>query len=190
MRIVAWVVIIALSAQFFQAAPWLLFVFGGALAVGIYLSKLRKSRLEAETISQMGDQPLGNILDANRNLTAISARMLVGNTSFDFEVVGESLYSQNLSALQKNLGLVDGQDWDDVASLIADPNNPQSPNLVAVFVSGLRVGYIPDTRSEGIYRFLLQNGGYARADAAIYFSLRDGQSSIWLDVALPYTFIS
>lgn len=187
-RIVAWVVIIALSAQFFQAAPWLVVVFGAALAAGNYLSKLRKSRLEAKTIARLGDEPLGNILDPNRALTANSARMLAGNTSFDFEVVGENLYAQNFAALQKNLGLVDGQDWDDVAALVAEPSNPQSQNLVAVFVSGLRVGYVPDTRSAGIFRFLLQNGGYARADAAIYFSLKDGQSCIWLDVALPYSF--
>lgn len=190
MRIVAWVVIVAIGAQFFQAAPWLIFVFGAALGAGIYFSKWRKSKLESETIARIGDAPLGNILDPGRALTANSARMLLGNTSFDFEVVGESFYAQNFAALQKNLGLVDGQDWDDVAALVADPSNPQAPNQVAVFVSGLRVGYIPDTRSAGIYSFLLQNGGYARADAAIYFSIGDGQNSVWLDVALPYTFIS
>jgi cytochrome c oxidase subunit 3 len=32
MGIIAWILIFALAAQFFQAAPWLLLVFGGLIA--------------------------------------------------------------------------------------------------------------------------------------------------------------
>lgn len=188
LKIVAWLVIFALAAQFFQAAPWLLFVFGGLIAIGVYISRARRQALEAGTLKIIGDQPLPNVLDADRALTASSARALLGDESFSFEVVGESFYAQNFSALQKNVGLVDGQDWDDVATLIVDPANQHSQNAVAVFVSGLKLGYVPEHNAPGVYRFLLQNGGYAKADAAIYFSSADGQNSIWLDAVIPVLF--
>ena len=87
--IIAWVLIFALAAQFFQAAPWLLLVFGALIALGVVLSKGRKSALEADTLKVVGDKPLPNILDANRSMTASSARELLGDESFSFEVVGE-----------------------------------------------------------------------------------------------------
>jgi len=188
MKIVAWLLIIALAAQFFQAAPWLLFVFGALLAVGVYLARAKRAALEADTLKAVGDQPLGNILDANRAMTASSARELLGDDSFSFEVVGESFYAQNFLALQKNFGRVDGQDWDDVATLIVDPANPHSKTAVAVFVSGLKLGHVPEEKAAGVYRFLLQSGGYAKADAAIYFSAADGKNSLWLDAVIPLTF--
>jgi hypothetical protein len=186
--LIAWLVIFALAAQFFSAAPWLVFVFGALIAAAIYLSRRQKLIQEAQTLAAVANQPLGNILDPATALTASSARMLIGDTSFAFEVVGESFYPQNFSALQKNLGLVDGADWDDQATLMVDPANRHSKTAVAVFVAGLKLGYVPETHSAGIYRFLLQNGGYAKADTAIYFSSADGQNSIWLDVVIPFIF--
>lgn len=188
MGIIAWILIFALAAQFFQSAPWLLLVFGGLIAIGVYISKARKAALEADTLKIVGDKPLPNILDAERALTASGARMLLGDESYSFEVVGESFYSQNFSALQKNIGLMDGHDWDDVATLIVDPANRHSKTAVAVFVSGLKLGYVPEENAPGVYKFLLQNGGYAKADAAIYFSAADGQNSIWLDAVIPVLF--
>ena len=188
MGIIAWTLIFVLAAQFFQAAPWLLFVFGALIALGVVLSKARKTALEADTLKVVGDKPLPNILDANRSLTATAARELLGDESFSFEVVGEGFYSQNFSALQKNVGLIDGRDWDDVATLIVDPGNRNSETAVAVFVSGLKLGFVPEDKSEVAYKFLLQNGGYAKADAAIYFSAADGQNSIWLDAVYPLAF--
>ena len=185
MGIIAWILIFAFAVQFFQAAPWLLLVFGGLIAVGVYFSKAKKAGLEAETLKTVGDKPLANILDANRSMTAISARELIGDESFSFEVVGESFYAPNFSALQKNIGLIDDRDWDDVATLIVDPGNRNSKTAVAVFVSGLKLGYVPEDKSALVYKFLLQNGGYAKADAAIYFSAADGQNSIWLDAVYP-----
>ena len=186
--VIAWVVIFALAAQFFTAAPWLLFVFGGLVALGIYLARAKKAALEAGTLKVLGDKPLPNILDAGRAMTANSARMLLGDESFSFEVVGESFYAQNFSALQKNIGLIDGRDWDEIATLIVDPGNRNSKTAVAVFVSGLKLGYVPEVNAPGVYKFLLQNGGYAKADAAIYFSGADGQNSIWLDAVIPVLF--
>lgn len=186
--IIAWIVIFALAAEFFTAAPWLLLVFGAIIALAVVFSRAKKSALEADTLKLVGDKPLPNILDANRAMTASSARMLLGDESFSFEVVGETFYSQNFSALQKNIGLIDGRDWDDIATLIVDPGNRNSKTAVAVFVSGLKLGYVPEINSERAYKFLLQNGGYARADAAIYFSSEDGQNSIWLDAVFPFVF--
>jgi hypothetical protein len=186
--VVAWILIIALAAQFFQAAPWLIFVFGGLIAIGIYISRAKKAALEADTLKIVGDKPLPNILDADRALTASAARMLLGDESYSFEVVGESFYAQNFSALQKNIGLEDGHDWDDQATLIVDPGNKHSPNAVAVFVSGLKLGHVPETNAPGVYKFLLQSGGYAKAEAAIYFSAADGKNSIWLDAVIPVLF--
>lgn len=188
-RIIAWILIFALAIQFFQAAPWLLFVLGGLFALVYYLSKLKKAAQEASTLKEIGEEPLGNILDPSRALTAASARALIGNTSFDFEVVGESFYSQNFSAIQKNVGASDGQDWDDTATLIADPGNRHSKNAVGVFVSGLKLGNVPEEKALVIYKFLLQNGGYAKADAAIFFSASDGKNSIWLDAVIPPMFM-
>lgn len=188
LKIITWILIFALAAQFFSAAPWLVFVLGGFVAFGLYIQQARRASREAATIAALGDIPLGNILGPERALTASGARPLLGDESFDFEVVGESFYSQNFSALQKNVGLVDGQDWDDVAVLIADPGNKQSPNSVGVYVSGLRLGYVPEVNAPGVYKFLLQNGGYAKADAAIYFSAANGQNSIWLDAVIPVLF--
>jgi hypothetical protein len=188
MGIIAWIVIFALAAQFFQAAPWLLLVFGGLIAIGVYLNKAKKTGIEIQTLKNVGDKPLPNILDANRTMTANSARELLGDESFSFEVVGESFYAPNFSALQKNVGLIDGRDWDDVATLIVDPGNRNSKTAVAVFVSGLKLGYLPEDKSAVAFKFLLQNGGYAKADAAIYFSAADGQNSIWLDAVYPLAF--
>jgi hypothetical protein len=188
LKVVAWLVLIAFTIQFFQAAPWLGVFFGGALAAGIFLNNKRKARIQADAIGKLGSEPLGNILDPSRALTASSARMLLGDASFDFEVVGESFYKQNFLALQRNLELEDGTDWDEVATLIADPGNQHSTNAVAVFVSGLKLGYVPESIAPRVFTFLLQNGGYAQADAAIYFSSEDGANSIWLDVALPPSF--
>jgi hypothetical protein len=188
LKIITWILIFAVAAQFFSAAPWLVFVFGGMVALGLYIQQSRRAKQEAKTLAILGDEPLGNILDPARAFIASGARPLLGDESFDFEVVGESFYPQNFAALQKNLGLVDGQDWDDVAVLIADPGNKQSKNAVGVFVSGLRLGYVPEVNAPGVYRFLLQNGGYAKADAAIYFSSADGQNSVWLDAVIPILF--
>jgi len=188
LKIITWILIFALAAQFFSAAPWLVFVLGGFVALGLYLQKNRRASRQAATIAVLGDVPVGNILDPERALIASGAKELLGDESFDFEVVGESFYAQNFSALQKSVGLVDGQDWDDVAVLIADPGNKQSPNAVGVFVSGLKLGYVPEVNAPGVYRFLLQNGGYAKADAAIYFSAATGQNSIWLDAVIPVLF--
>ena len=156
--------------------------------MGVYLSKAKKAGLEAETLKAVGDKPLPNILDANRSMTAMSSRGLLGDESYSFELVGESFYAPNFSALQKNIGLIDDRDWDDVATLIVDPGNKQSKNAVGVFVSGLKLGYVPEVNAPGVYKFLLQNGGYAKADAAIYFSAADGQNSIWLDAVIPVLF--
>ena len=186
--IIAWMLIFAIGAQFFSAAPWLIFVFAGIIAIAVWISRAQKSALEADTLKAVGDKPLPNILDANRAMTASSARMLLGDESFSFEVVGESFYSQNFSALQKNVGLIDGHDWDDIATLIVDPGNRNSKTAVAVFVAGLKLGYVPEDNSERAYKFLMQNGGYARADAAIYFSAADGKNSIWLDAVFPFVF--
>ncbi|CAB4634396.1 unannotated protein [freshwater metagenome] len=188
MKIIAWLVIFALAAQFFQAAPWLLFVFGGLVALGIYLSRAKRAALEADTLKAVGDEPLGNILDPARAMTAQASRQLLGDDSFSFEVVGESFYAQNFSALQKNAGLVDGQDWDDTAFLVVDPGNYHSKTAVAVFVSGLKLGHVAEENAPGVFRFLLQSGGYAKADAAIFFSAADGQNSIWLDAVIPVLF--
>ena len=186
--VIAWILIFAIGAQFFQAAPWLIFVFAGIIAIAVWITRAQKSALEADTLKAVGDKPLPNILDANRAMAASSARMLLGDESFSFEVVGETFYAQNFSALQKNVGLIDGHDWDDIATLIVDPGNRNSKTAVAVFVSGLKLGYVPEGNSERAYKFLLQNGGYARADAAIYFSAADGKNSIWLDAVFPFVF--
>ena len=186
--VIAWILIFAIGAQFFQAAPWLIFVFAGIIAIAVWITRAQKSALEADTLKAVGDKPLPNILDANRAMTANSARMLLGDESFSFEVLGESFYSQNFSALQKNVGLIDGHDWDDIATLIVDPGNRNSKTAVAVFVAGLKLGYVPEDNSERAYKFLMQNGGYARADAAIYFSAADGKNSIWLDAVFPFVF--
>jgi len=188
LKIITWVLIFAVAAQFFSAAPWLVFVFGGMVAFGLYIQKWIRAKQFERTLAILGNEPLGNILDPAKALTASGARPLLGDESFDFEVVGESFYPQNFLALQKNVGLVDGQDWDDVAILIADPGNKQSANAVGVFVSGLKLGYVPETNAPGVFRFLMQNGGYAKADAAIYFSANDGQNSIWLDAVVPILF--
>jgi len=188
LKIITWVLIFAVAAQFFSAAPWLVFVFGGIVAIALYIQQRFRAKQVESTLEILGNEPLGNILDPAKALTASGARPLLGDESFDFEVVGESFYPQNFLALQKNVGLVDGQDWDDVAILIADPGNKQSANAVGVFVSGLKLGYVPETNAPGVYRFLMQNGGYAKADAAIYFSAADGQNSIWLDAVVPILF--
>lgn len=186
--IIAWVLIIALAAEFFQSAPWLLLVFGGLIAVGVWVSKAQKSARELDTLKVLGDKPLGNILEPEKALVATGARMLLGDESFSFEVVGESFYAQNFAALQKNIGLEDGRDWDVEAVLIVDSGNRHSQNAVAVFVSGLKLGYVPETTANAVYKFLLQNGGYAKADGAIYFSAKDGQNSLWLDAVVPLSF--
>jgi hypothetical protein len=59
---------------------------------------------------------------------------------------------------KKNIGLIDGRDWDDVATLVVDPGNKHSQTAVAVFVSGLKLGHVPEVNAPGVYKFLMQNG--------------------------------
>lgn len=186
LKIVAWILIASFALQFFSSAPWLVLLFS-ALAGGLWwYSARRKLALQEATIAELGDQPLGNILDQPTRTRYESARKLAGDGSYDFEVVEENFYLQNFRSLQQNLQLSEGSDWDEEAILIADPANSQGANSVAVFVAGLKLGYVPEDKSFLVSKFLLQNGGFAKADAALYFS--ESGNSIWLDVVRPLGF--
>ncbi|MFM7013814.1 MAG: hypothetical protein ACKOXT_02320 [Actinomycetota bacterium] len=186
LKIVAWILIGTFALQFFSSAPWLVLLFSVVAAGFWLLSKHTRSRLEKATLAELGDQPLGNILDELARQRFEAAEKLVGDGSYDFEVVEENFYSQNFNSLQRNLNLGEASDWDEEAILISDPANNQSTDAVAVFVSGLKVGYVPHDKSVLVNKFLLQNGGFAKADAALYFS--ESGNSIWLDVVRPLGF--
>ena len=61
----------------------------------------------------------------------------------DLEVVGEASYQDNLWRIVGGRHSPDGRVREDIyAVLAAEPDNPYDPNAVAVWIQGLKVGYL------------------------------------------------
>ena len=190
LRIIAILVLLGLIGSFLQAGPIPVLVLAAILAAVLVIRKNLTEKKIAATEQVLGPEPLKLILDGPRVRLAEGARMLRGDTAYDFAVVGESYYAPNFAALLQDIGQSDQSEWDEVATLIADPANSFSKTAVAVYVRGLKLGHVPEPTCADVYRFLLENGGYARANCGIYFDIAGGKSSIYLDVARPYSFES
>ncbi|AMS13133.1 hypothetical protein A3218_01930 [Pseudomonas chlororaphis] len=66
---------------------------------------------------------------------------ITGNHPCDFEVVGESHYQPALRKLRNSRHMATDNDF--VADIVAEPENPHDPNACAVYIEGMKVGYLP-----------------------------------------------
>lgn len=122
----------------------------------------------------------------------VESVVLMGNSDFDFEVVGEA-HCQD--ALEEICGgrTEDGVNRECVAVLAYDNGNQYDSNAVAVFVDGLRVGYLPRAVAKS-YRQAMLSLNPSRAAVGCRAVIRGGWDrggddvghfGIALDVAQP-----
>ncbi|WP_157788663.1 HIRAN domain-containing protein [Pseudomonas fluorescens] len=73
-------------------------------------------------------------------LPPLTGRITGGHTCA-FDVVGESHYQPALRKLRNGRHMATDNDF--VADIVAEPDNPHDPNACAVYIEGLKVGYLP-----------------------------------------------
>jgi hypothetical protein len=105
----------------------------------------------------------------------------------DLEIVGESNYQD---ALWRICGGRPGSrvQYQVVALLVPEPDNPHDPNAICVHIDGHRVGYLSrGTAVEygpGLYRLMQASGGYVQLYGVIvgggYYDDRPGMLGVWL----------
>lgn len=86
-----------------------------------------------------------------------SSLKIVGDGSFEYDVVGESFYQPVLDSIcgGKSEG---GHEHACTAVLVCENDNPYDSNAIAVVISGRKVGHLP--RSEAAaFRLLLRRHG-------------------------------
>lgn len=66
---------------------------------------------------------------------------ITGGHACAFDVVGESHYQPALRKLRNGRHMATDNDF--VADIVAEPENPHDPNACAVYIEGLKVGYLP-----------------------------------------------
>jgi hypothetical protein len=66
---------------------------------------------------------------------------ITGGHPFAFDVVGESHYQPALRKLRNGRHMATDNDF--VADIVAEPENPHDPNACAIYIEGLKVGYLP-----------------------------------------------
>lgn len=66
---------------------------------------------------------------------------ITGGHACAFDIVGESHYQPALRKLRNGRHMATDNDF--VADIVAEPDNPHDPNACAVYIEGLKVGYLP-----------------------------------------------
>lgn len=66
---------------------------------------------------------------------------ITGGHPCAFDVVGESHYQPALRKLRNGRHMSTDNDF--IADIVAEPDNPHDPNACAVYIEGLKVGYLP-----------------------------------------------
>lgn len=107
---------------------------------------------------------------------------LTGNGTFDYEIVGESHYQDNI---KKALNLDGGRSSKSFkATLVHDNNNPHDKMAVAVKVNGYLVGYLSRGKARS-YRKIMKDLGFEGCDGICAGTVWGGGKKksygIWLD---------
>ncbi|WP_375738074.1 HIRAN domain-containing protein [Pseudomonas boanensis] len=84
---------------------------------------------------------------------------LPGPGDFSFPVVGESHYQKNLRQVEKKHGRGYEEDGEAlIASIVTEPENPHDKNACAVYIEGLRVGYLSRGDAASYVRQMASHG--------------------------------
>jgi hypothetical protein len=120
-----------------------------------------------------------------------SRAIVSGDGAYNFEVVGESHYQANLESIVDGR-TEDGANYECVAILTPEHDNPYDPQAVCVNVNGRKVGHLPQDWAPK-FNVALASNGYAQAACnALIVGGWDrggndrGYFGIKLDIALPF----
>lgn len=121
---------------------------------------------------------------------SLASNFLAGRGDYDFEIVGEASYQENLARIAGTSP--DGVEHYCEAVLEHQPWNIHDANAVRVKISGLTVGYIR-RREAPLVKKLLGHGGAAHCSAVIvggwnHGALDQGHYGVKLDVVWPLRF--
>lgn len=107
---------------------------------------------------------------------------LIGNGSFDYEIVGESNYQKNI---KKALGLKGGKSSKSFnVRLEYDDYNEYDDKAVAVYIENRKVGHLSKSKARS-YRKMMKSLGFDKKDAisgaTVYGGGREKYYGIFLD---------
>nr|DAF79080.1 MAG TPA: hypothetical protein [Caudoviricetes sp.] len=81
---------------------------------------------------------------------------ITGGHACAFDVVGESYYQPALRKLRNGRHMATDNDF--VADIVAEPDNPHDPNACAVYIEGLKVGYLPRDAAADFHKQVADMG--------------------------------
>ncbi|MDF3606336.1 hypothetical protein PE067_09410 [Paracoccus sp. DMF-8] len=94
---------------------------------------------------------------------------LEGDGSFEFDIVGESHYQDALARIVGGRS-DESAEFDCIAAIICEDDNPHDENAVAIYINGQKVGHLARPVAAG-YRDMLKKHGWVgwsiTADAMI-----------------------
>ncbi len=98
-----------------------------------------------------------------------ATKHLDGDGSFDFDIVGESYYQD---ALERIVGgrTDESSEFECIASLVCEDDNPHDSNAVAVYINGQKVGHLARPVAAGFRDIQRRHGWVGQivtADAMI-----------------------
>lgn len=113
---------------------------------------------------------------------------LEGSGDFDFDIVGESKYQQNLLAIA-GPKTEDGCEIEREATLHREPGNPHDANAIRVDIHGKTVGYIPRGDAAAIAPIMDKRGiAIVRVDALVIggWSRKGSEGSFGVKLDMPF----
>lgn len=114
------------------------------------------------------------------------ALFLAGIDTDEYDVVGESFYSENFAKLKNLYGADDDEDQGVTVILMHDPSNPHSPtrSAIGIYCESYKIGHIPESAAPIFKNLLNSFGGFAKANARIWFG-RGDFNSLRLKIGWP-----
>ena len=85
------------------------------------------------------------------------ALRIIGDGSFDYDVVGESFYQDHLNRICGGK-TENGHEYRCLAVLVCEDNNPHDTNAIAVVISGRKVGHLPRSEAAAFRQLLRRHG--------------------------------
>ena len=109
---------------------------------------------------------------------AEKAPFLAGSDTDQYDAVGESFYSENFAKLKNLYGADDDEDQAVTVILVHDPSNPHSPtrSAIGIYCESYKIGHIPESAAPIFKNLLNPFGGFAKANARIWFGGGDFNS--------------
>lgn len=123
--------------------------------------------------------------DTKQEIKAIPCD-ITGNGGYDFEVVGESHYQDEIRwCLPLSYRMRDKVRLYTIATLYQDDDNEHDPNAVAVKIDGETVGYLPRDEAKHFRRWADKEGLDRKSTCRAVIVGGEGKDySIWLDLPI------